>query len=117
MGGRGTFKRILDQNLRAWDGPIGMSIAPSPAGVGRSRLGISIGRPVGNAVKRNRIKRLLREAFRALRNGWPATYDVVVLVRPHDAMPLTSYRKSLANLKSRCLTKLHRRNATSPSEG
>jgi len=117
LGGRGTFKLILDQNLRSWDGPIGMSIAPSPEGVTRPRLGISIGRPVGNAVKRNRIKRLLREAFRALRADWPTAYDVVVLVKPHETGLLSHYQKSLINLKDRCLTKHQRRTAAPPSAG
>jgi ribonuclease P protein component len=45
------------------------------------RLGITASRRVGNAVERNRAKRLVREAFRALRDTWPERADVVVIVR------------------------------------
>jgi ribonuclease P protein component len=43
-------------------------------------LGITASRRVGNAVQRNRAKRLVREAFRAVRSTWPQV-DVVVIVR------------------------------------
>ena len=52
-----------------------------PNGVGTSRFGVSAGRSVGNAVQRNRAKRLIREAVRPLvpnvRPGW----DVLFLAR------------------------------------
>ncbi|MDY0389579.1 MAG: ribonuclease P protein component [Desulfobulbus oligotrophicus] len=47
-----------------------------------SRLGISVSRKVGNAVRRNRIKRLIRETFRLNRELFPHGADVVWAIRP-----------------------------------
>jgi len=46
-----------------------------------TRLGITASRKVGNAVHRNRAKRLVREAFRATRDLWWPGLDVVVIVK------------------------------------
>ena len=46
------------------------------------RLGISVGRRVGGAVERNRVKRLLREAFWAGAAGLPHDRDYVLVARP-----------------------------------
>ena len=45
------------------------------------RLGVSVGRRVGGAVERNRVKRLLREAFWALDEKLPEGHDFVIVAR------------------------------------
>jgi len=57
----------------------------------RSRLGISISRRVGNAVVRNRWKRLIREAFRRQQDLLPPGLDMIIrpkrgAVPDHDAI-------------------------------
>ncbi|HET7538229.1 MAG TPA: ribonuclease P protein component [Polyangiaceae bacterium] len=54
---------------------------PLSAASSSPRLGITASRRVGNAVVRSRAKRLVREAFRATRELWPAGIDLVVIVK------------------------------------
>ncbi|MFM1831298.1 MAG: ribonuclease protein component [Planctomycetota bacterium] len=71
------------------------SLLAAPNGLPHARFGISIGRRVGTAVRRNRIKRLLREAFRLEQHVLPAGVDLIVQVRPHDPRSLADYRAAL----------------------
>lgn len=71
------------------------SLLAAPNGLAHARLGISIGRRAGTAVCRNRIKRLLREAFRLEQRAMPAGVDLIVQVRPHEPRTLEAYREAL----------------------
>jgi ribonuclease P protein component len=62
------------------------------------RLGLSVGRKVGGAVERNKVKRLLREAFWQSEDSLPAGHDFVVVARS-EAAELAD-REGLAGIKS-----------------
>lgn len=49
---------------------------------GPSRLGLVVGRRVGGAVQRNRVKRLCRECFRTHPDLVPSGIDLIVIARP-----------------------------------
>jgi ribonuclease P protein component len=79
---RVEFLRIQDGGLRVSTSRFVLILAPSAAPhTSEPRLGITASRRVGNAVVRSRAKRLVREAFRATRELWPAGIDLVVIVK------------------------------------
>jgi len=74
------FERVYRAGRRAGDGLFAVNALPN--GFGHARLGLSVSaRTVGNAVRRNRVRRIVREVFRHLSAELPAL-DVVVTSRP-----------------------------------
>jgi ribonuclease P protein component len=77
---RAEFERIQQSGERVDTRHFVLILAAQPK-PREARLGITASRRVGNAVVRNRAKRLVREAFRATPELWPDGVDLVVIVR------------------------------------
>jgi ribonuclease P protein component len=96
LSGKLLFSAVYDAKVKFSRGPLVVYSLPNT--LGHLRMGISISRRVGSAPKRNRIKRLLREAFRENKNDYPRGCDLVIVVRPHDLLSLGDYQKMLIQL-------------------
>ncbi len=77
-----------------------------------TRFGLSVPRTVGDAVRRNRMKRLIRETIRAALPSLPGGIDLVVVPRRPDAPPtLATVRPALLELLARVAARLARAEA------
>lgn len=66
------------------------------------RVGLSVGKKIGNAVTRNRIKRYLRQSFQELEGEILPVLNIVIIARqPTKTMSFLETKKSLIHLLSR----------------
>lgn len=82
---RGEFLVVQKQGRRVHTPHFVILVHPRPVADRTVRLGITVSRRVGDAVRRNRIKRFVREAFRRKKAAFPPGHDVVVVAKPGAA--------------------------------
>jgi ribonuclease P protein component len=82
-------ERLITKNLIILIAPNSLNLA---------RIGITVSRKTGNAVKRNRIKRLLREAFRLNKSWFEPGKDYVLIARSGRIDNLTGISLEIENV-------------------
>jgi ribonuclease P protein component len=85
------FQKLFQKGKRAFTPSLTMLYKPADV----TRMGISIGKKHGKSVQRNRIKRLIREAFRASAGEMKGQYAIVLVPKVREEY---SYRAFKADL-------------------
>lgn len=98
------FAEIYAQKNRAGDDHLLIFAASNDSG--QTRFGLSVSKKHGNAVRRGRLKRLLREAFRLSQHDLPTGLDLILIPRQGRESKLEDYCRSLKQLARRLSTRL-----------
>jgi len=111
------FRSVYQRGQRASGDWLTVVVWPRRGEVcGSARLGVSVSKEHGGAVRRNKIKRLLREAFRLERERLPTSVDVVLIPRRRpDDLPLALLRRELVRLVEKALHKQPRQPRRRPT--
>lgn len=101
------FNRAYNHKQRAGDQHL--LVFGVKNGLPLSRIGLSVSKKHGNAVRRSRIKRLLREAFRLSQYHLPDGLDLVLIPRQGSGANLADYRQSMQQLAEKISRRIEAR--------
>jgi ribonuclease P protein component len=100
------FERVYGGKRRGGDARLLVYATANGSAV--TRIGLSVSRRHGGSVQRQRIKRLLREAFRLSQHELPSGLDLVLIPKPETTCTVEDYRASLRTVVEKLARQLRR---------
>ena len=97
--GLGAFSRVFEQGTCVSDTTARVCVLRND--LPTARIGVAVGRRHGSAAKRNRVKRLCREAFRLSYERMPGGWDYVIVPHAGREHTLERMQRSLEKLALR----------------
>ena len=85
------FQRLFQKGRRAFTPTLSVIYRPSE----RMTMGISVGKKHGKSVQRNRIKRLVREAFRLNQDKMKGTYSFIIIPKVREEYSFDTFTRDL----------------------
>jgi len=98
---RKDFSRLFEQGRRATDDVLTLYAMRNDSPGSAPRAGVAVGKRHGRAAKRNRVKRLSREAFRLTRGSLPQGWDFMIVPRVGTELTVENISRSIATLGKR----------------